>query len=65
MKKNSKLKAVLHEEGVTLKALSKETGVPYMYLSLHMSGRANLSDFERNKVARFLRREEQSLFEES
>lgn len=54
MVKNSRLKLVIFERGISQKRLAMATGIPQTYISLVVNGKYNLAKEQRQKIADFL-----------
>lgn len=54
MNKNSMLKKLMFEKGITQRELSQKTEIARSYLSMHINGRVNLKDDEQRRIAKAL-----------
>lgn len=63
MIRNSKLKMVMFEKGVSQTVLAEETNIPRSYISLAIQGRYNFNTQEQQKVAVALECNPQEIFE--
>jgi len=60
--RNSKLKLILFEQGMTQRKLSSVAGVPESYISLAINGRFNFDSEQRRRISIALGRNERELF---
>ncbi len=63
MKKPTVLKITLLEEGLTQRALARETGLDEAIISLIATGRYNPDSGQRAKIAKALKKSESEIFE--
>lgn len=52
MHRKPRLKITLYEKGLTQRELARKSGIPEGYISRYISGRFNLSDREKESIAR-------------
>jgi len=64
MQKNAKLKTELFEKSLSQEELSRQTGIPRAYISLAINGKFNLTEDQRQKIAKTLRCDESKIFEQ-
>lgn len=64
MGRNSKLKIVMFEQGISQKELSALTGIPRSYISLSINGKFNLDKEQRKRMAKALRCKQQDIFDD-
>ena len=64
MKRRKKLKRILFEDGKTQRELAKQTGIHESLISHYNSGRFNLDEMMKAKIAVVLGRTEEEIFDE-
>jgi len=62
--RDAKLKAAIFEDGRTLIQLAADAKLPPMYISLACSGRYNLDEEQKAKLARALKKPQGELFQD-
>jgi len=63
MEKNTRLKGAIFEQNLTQRKLAAGTGIREEYISMSVNGRMLLTRDQRRKIAVFLRRPENELFQ--
>ena len=64
MERTLLLKAALFASDISQTKLAEQVGIPQSYLSLHLRGRYNFSEVEKQRIAEALGREVHELFQD-